>query len=189
MISLLLSEGPALEADASTPETESETAEFEFVLGRRQMASVGLVLTVLVAVFSGVSYTIGKTMSPAPAASAAAVVVAPPAPVEPVPAPLPVVEATIAPAPLPLGTSGGPLFAEPVPGAIYLQIGAVEKGVAQLWAEGLRTHGLHAFVASGPNEKIFRILVGPFPDQPAYQAAKKIVDDLTLANFAKRIQP
>ena len=184
MISLLLSEGPALEADASRPETE--TAEFEFVLGRRQAASVGLVVTVLVAVFSGVSYTIGKTMSPAPAMSAG---VASQAAAAPVPAPLPVVEATIAPGPLPLGTSDGPLFAEPVPGAIYLQIGAVEKGVAQLWAEGLRTHGLHAFVASGPSERIFRVLVGPFRDQPAYQAAKKMVDDLGLTNFAKRIQP
>jgi cell division septation protein DedD len=181
MISLLLSEGPALEADASRPETE--TAEFEFVLGRRQMAGVALVVTVLVAVFSGVSYTIGKTMSPAPAVSA------PQLPVPPVPAPLPVVEATIAAAPLPLGTSDGPLFAEPVPGAIYLQIGAVEKGVAQVWAEGLRTHGLHTFVASGPSEKIFRVLVGPFRDQAGYQDAKKMVDDLGLANFAKRIQP
>ena len=54
-----------------------------------------------------------------------------------------------------------PLFADPKNGLVYIQMGAVEKGVSVIFAEGLRKHGLTAFVAPGPNDKIFRVLIGP----------------------------
>ena len=54
-----------------------------------------------------------------------------------------------------------PLFAEPKAGSVYIQMGAVEKGVSVIFAEGLRKRGLPAFVAPGPSEKIFRVLIGP----------------------------
>jgi cell division septation protein DedD len=79
-----------------------------------------------------------------------------------------------------------PLFAEPKSGSVYIQMGAVEKGVSVIFAEGLRSHGLTAFVAPGPNEKIFRVLIGPLPDPAAYTKAKDVVDKIGLATFARR---
>ena len=81
--------------------------------------------------------------------------------------------AAAAPAPNP---AEAPLFANPVPQAIYIQVGAVEKGVAVILAEGLRKHALDSFVAPGPSAKTYRVLIGPFPDAEAYQKARNIVD-------------
>jgi len=81
-----------------------------------------------------------------------------------------------------------PLFASPVAQAIYIQVGAVDKGVATVLAEGLRKHALDSFVAPGPSDKTFRVLIGPFPDAAAYQKAQAVVDRLGLASFARRYQ-
>jgi hypothetical protein len=48
------------------------------------------------------------------------------------------------------------------------------------FAEGLRTHGLAAFVAAGPNDRIFRVVIGPLPDDTAYQRTQSIVDRTRL---------
>jgi hypothetical protein len=81
-----------------------------------------------------------------------------------------------------------PIFAQPQPGALYLQMGAVDKGIAVVLAEGLRKHGFTAIVAPGPNEKIFRVLIGPLADQEGYKRAKAQVDAIDLSTFARRFQ-
>ncbi len=161
--------------------------EFELVVGRRQIAAITFLALVMVAVCSGASYLAGKVMSgreesPAPV-------------IDLEQAPAPMIEATIAPAPaatvLPAAPGlvrEAPLFASSVPPAIYIQVGAVEKGVATVIAEGLRKHALDAFVAPGPSEKIFRVLIGPFRNEEAYRKAQGIVDQIGLANFARRYQ-
>jgi cell division septation protein DedD len=122
-----------------------------------------------------------------------------PAPSTPAPAPAPVVstpvQATPNPAPSPREWSGAaapsdesPLFATPQTGALYLQMGAVDKGIAVVLAEGLRRHGFHSFVAPGPTEKIFRVLIGPFATQADYARAKAEVDAIDLSTFARRFQ-
>lgn len=192
MISLLQSDTQA-EREPSPVQVERETEEFEVVLGRRQLAGVGLVAVVVLAVFSGVSYLIGKTAEskvappadaptihvPEPSAAQAVEPSAPtPQPAQPVVTPVAGVEA-----------SGGPLFADPIPGAVYIQVGAVEKGVAQIWAEGLRTHGMKAFVAPGLSDRIFRVLIGPLPSPDAYQYAKDALDRIGLETFGRKYQP
>ncbi len=186
MISLLHSE-PQKRVVPAPPEISAENGEFEIVMGRRQMASVSLVVVVLLAVCSGVSYLIGRSLAhkdgeagPTPVAQ----VVDPPAAPQPQPQPsqpdkIPAAEAQ---------ASGNPLFADPVPGAVYIQVGAVEKGVAQIWAEGLRTHGLKAFVAPGLSDRIFRVLVGPLPSPDAYQYTKDALDRIGLATFGRKYQ-
>ena len=84
--------------------------------------------------------------------------------------------------------SAPPLFAEPEMGKVYLQIGAVERGMAILLTEGLRTHGFDSFVAPGPNGKIFRVLIGPLPDPEAFRQALFSVGALDLAIFARKYQ-
>jgi cell division septation protein DedD len=175
-------------AAAESAERPEETSEYEIVLGRRQIASVLFLATVILVLFSAVSYLAGKSVKPkAPETPVAASPVTPVAAVSPFPPP--VAEASIIAAPgRPADAPEAPLFAEPVKGAIYLQMGAVEKGIALIFAEGLRKRGFEAFAAPGPNEKIFRVLIGPLANQEAYRAAKEAVDAIGLSTFARRYE-
>ncbi|MGA3189454.1 MAG: hypothetical protein ABSF22_20305 [Bryobacteraceae bacterium] len=147
--------------------------EFEFILGQRQIASLLFVFTILLMICIAVSYLAGKSMSPKPVPAVTGVTVVR----EPDPPPI-VLNQEPAPEP--------PLFAEPKNGSVYIQMGAVEKGVAVIFAEGLRKRGLASFVAPGPSEKIFRVLIGPLPDPAAYVRAKDTVDKIGLETFARR---
>lgn len=160
---------PAPSPDAAPPQ------EFEFVLGRRQVASLLFVFSVILMACVAASYVAGKSM--APKALPAAVTPAPVVVREPDPPPI-VMNQEPLPEP--------PLFAEPKIGSVYIQMGAVEKGVAVIFAEGFRKRGLTAFVATGPSEKIFRVLIGPLPDPASYVKAKEAVDKLGLENFARK---
>jgi len=160
------------EAPVAIEEHVGVATEFEFVLGRRQVASLLFVATVVLMICVAISYLAGKSMSPK--APAATIVVR-----EPEPPPI-VLNQEPAPAVEP------PLFADPKNGSVYIQMGAVEKGVSVIFAEGLRRRGLPAFVAPGPSEKIFRVLIGPLPDPASYVKAKETVDKIGLATFARK---
>jgi hypothetical protein len=186
-------------ADAPHPDAVSHAvshadedfADFEIVVGRRQIAGASLVAIVLLAVFSGVFYLIGKSMGPA------AAVAATPAPVVQAPVgQVPVTQtAPTTPSPVPQAIvaepaiATAPVFAAAIPGKVYLQVGAIEKGLAGIWAEGLRTHGLDAFVAPGPSDKEWRVLIGPMPDPKAFQRAKDTLDRLGVLTFGRRYSP
>jgi len=177
--------------DVDVREATGPEDDFEIVLGRRQIASVLFLATVILAVFSAVSYVAGKAMSPRKPAAMEHIAAPPVA--APAPAPMPLIQATIANPPASEPASQPPLFPEPLfadpeKGALYIQLGAIEKGVAILFAEGLRIHGLQAFVAPGPNDHIFRVLIGPLADHEAYVHAKNGVDDLGLSAFARRYE-
>jgi len=190
-------------ADVSSIAVDDE--DFEIVLGRRQIASTGLLLTVAVAFFSGVSYLIGKSsVVKSPGAGQATEMAQPgtaAVPRETPPAPPATKEqaekeqlvkeqgANAGQAPQP-GTqlvqlSSAPLFAQEVNGETYLQVGVIEKGVAMLWAEGLRTHGLDAFVAPGPNDMLWRVVIGPLANQQAYRNAKTELEKFGITAFGR----
>ena len=88
----------------------------------------------------------------------------------------------------PVDVRSAPLFADPQRGALYLQVGAVERGMGMVIAEGLRQHGLASFVAPGPSERIFRVLVGPFATMNDYKQAKAEVDSIDVGNFARQYE-
>ena len=177
------------ETEISTPIDESrelESSDFEIVLGRRQVASVLFVATVVLVTFASFAYLVGKEATPeAPAAITLSVATPLPPALHAQASPAPVTVKPIVPVPVPSVAGEPPLFANPVAHATYLQMGAVERGIADVLAEGLRRHGLPAFVAPGPNEKIFRVLIGPLPDQQAYRIVKDKVDAIGLSTFAK----
>jgi len=155
-----------------------KTEDFELVMGRRQVAALAFLTLVLVVACSGGAYLAGKAIS------AREVPVQPVIKFEPAPGP----SASVAlPAPKP--SAEAPLFADPNPKAIYIQVGAVEKGVAIVIAEGLRKHALDSFVAPGPSAKTNRVLIGPFADAQAYQKARNVVAEIGLDNFVRRYQP
>jgi cell division septation protein DedD len=168
-----------------SPDTDSEE-EFELVVGRRQVAGILFLALVVVAVCSGGSYLAGKAISAQVEPAAEDIKIEQP-PATASPAPL--LEATIVRPPLAAQSAAdSPLFANPNPQAIYIQVGAVEKGVAVILAEGLRKHALDSFVAPGPSSKSFRVLIGPFADAEGYQKARNIVAEIGLDSFARRYQ-
>jgi hypothetical protein len=168
--------------ESPAPESPAEPAEeFEIVLGRRQVASVLFVATVIIVAFSAFSYLAGEIVS-----KKAAPAIIPPAPVaaaQPVAVADPLLQADLVEAP---PKPEAPLFADPKIGAVYLQMGAVEKGIGLIFAEGLRKHGFDAFVAPGPNDHIFRVLIGPIPDPRSYERTKEAVDKLGIGTFGKK---
>jgi cell division septation protein DedD len=180
MVSVLDLQHRAEPAEGPAPVAATEPAaapqEFEFVLGRRQVASLLFVFSIILMICVAAAYMAGKAMSPRTVAAAA-------------PFPATVVVREPDPPPIVLNQEPvpeAPVFADPKAGSVYIQMGAVEKGVAVIFAEGLRKHGLPAFVGPGPSEKIFRVLIGPLADPPAYVKAKDVVDQIGLATFARR---
>ncbi|HLX43169.1 MAG TPA: SPOR domain-containing protein [Bryobacteraceae bacterium] len=172
---------------------EEKVVEFEIVLGRTQVAGVLFVAIVAVVVFSAISYVAGRALvsKPVAAVPVAAVTTPPPAPV---------VEATIvkpdfpiaepAPkAPEPIPVPEAPVFANPSANGVYLQMGAVEKGVAVIMVDGLRKRGFSAFAAPGPTEAIFRVLIGPLGDAEGFRKTKEKIDQIGLNSFVRKYQP
>jgi cell division septation protein DedD len=173
-----------------------DTTEFEIVMGRRQIASVMFVAIVVIAILSSVSYLAGKSITPKPVAAVAAATPATLAAANPVET-IPTVVASIASAPAPAPTpkapgpenpSDDPIFAEPVTGSVYIQMAAVEKPIAAVFAEGLRRHGLQSFVGPGPKENLYRVLIGPLPNPAAYTRAKEELDKMGLTTFGRRYE-
>jgi cell division septation protein DedD len=172
---------PPESTEKTAPTAAAEPAEFEIVIGRRQLSSLLFVATVVIVTFSAVSYLVGRSVTPREVSAAAAA-----AQTAPAAAPIPVVNATIATA---TTRAEPPIFADPAPRKTYIQMGAVEKGLAIIFAEGLRRRGLDGFVAPGPNEKLFRVLIGPFADEAAYKRVKNQVDQIGLNTFPRRYEP
>ena len=69
---------------------------------------------------------------------------------------------------------------QPIPGQIYIQVLAVAKPEAEVLVDVLAKKGFKAMVAAGPNDKIFRVLVGPAKDAAD---AGKLKGDLEQAGF------
>ncbi|MEQ1886019.1 MAG: hypothetical protein ABL967_13225 [Bryobacteraceae bacterium] len=199
--------GPAEGTPAAA--NAGEESEFELVVGRRQIASWLFLVTLLLGTASTVAFLAGKMTAPASAKSAevpAKPVTSTPAPVASVAPPIaepanpgavavqvPLPEASILNAPFsatkkPSNGPEPPIFQEPKAGGVYLQMGAVERGMAVIFVEGLRKHGFDASAATGPNERIFRVLIGPLENPQAFTRAKMEVDAIGLGTFARKFQ-
>jgi cell division septation protein DedD len=155
------------------------------------MAALAFVAIATIAVFSSVSYLAGKAVAAPSDALPPIQVNLPQIPVQSQPStPAPSIADQFASsnaAPT-KKSADGPVFADPQPGKAYIQMAAVERGVAAVFAEGLRAHGLPAFVGPGPTNmpNIFRVLIGPVTDTQAYTAIKIELDKIGLATFMRQ---
>jgi cell division septation protein DedD len=70
-------------------------------------------------------------------------------------------------------------------GATYLQVAAVDRGMAGVLVEVLHRKGFQAEFTSGPTEDIFRVLVGPARDAEALARTKA---DLQAAGFTSFVR-
>jgi hypothetical protein len=196
-------------SEALEKESAAEAVgEFELVVGRQQIATWLFLGMIVIAATATFSYLAGKaakpgkpsapisgeqTPQPKPAHQAETTAVGTPATpggtAPPEQTTLP--QASIARMPAFGGapiTSNKPIFAEPEVGKIYLQIGAVSKGMAVILAEGLRSHGCESFVAPGPSANVFRVLIGPLKDPAAFTRAKAEIDSIDLGSFVRRYE-
>jgi cell division septation protein DedD len=183
---------PAPQAVSAT----TATTDYEIVLGRAQIASWLFVGVIAVAICSSLAYLAGEKIT-AKKTAAISRLAAPLGPMAPPPvaasAELPQASILVTPKAdlaslVKNQKSGAPLFAEPEMGKVYIQTAAVERGMALLITEGLRSHGFDCFVAPGPNDKVFRVLIGPLPDPAAFRQAMVTVNALDLANFARKYE-
>jgi len=175
-------------------QARSATTEYEIVLGRAQIAIWLFLGVIAVAICSSLAYLGGEKI----AVKKTAAISQPAAPLAPVPQPgsasadLPQASILVPPqadvASLARNHKPAPLFAEPEMDKVYIQIAAVERGMAMLLTEGLRSHGFDSFVAPGPNDKLFRVLIGPLPDPATFRQAMVSVNAMDLASFARKYQ-
>ncbi len=169
-----------------------EPEEFEVVMGRKQIASVSFVVLVTLTVFSSVSYLAGRwtikapvTPVNAPTSERKAPRVIPPV-TQPDPTPVQAAVSGVAPA-RELTAKEPPIFGEPIKGSIYLQLGAVDKGMANVMVNGLRRLGFPSIISAGPNDRVFRVLVGPLADSATAHATSRALEAFGISHFAKRI--
>lgn len=163
--------------------TESEASEFELVLGNKQLLSIFFIVVVLLGVFFTMGYVVGRNSTPVEANRRVepydrqdAPSAVPMAKREP---PAITAEQPASPAEEERATSTGSTpsqatqrpaegsavtVTQPQEGHTYLQVVAVAKPEAEVLAEVLAKKGFRAFVAPGPNDKLFRVLVGPAAD-------------------------
>ncbi|MBX9600404.1 MAG: hypothetical protein K2X35_05350 [Bryobacteraceae bacterium] len=164
-----------------TPEP-SAAADFEIVMGRAQVASVAFVVLTLIAIAASVFYVAGRMSMP----------VEPPridfAPPDARPGLLRGAPAAPAPRPANAALFAEPVFREPQAGEVFLQMAAVERGVGAVFCEGLRRMGFPAIVAPGPDERIFRVLIGPIPSSSEMSRIKKSLEDAGLSTFLRRYE-
>jgi cell division septation protein DedD len=182
----------------------NEEGEFELILGNKQLLSVFFVVIILLGVFFTMGYIVGRNSSPVTAAvgtgsdpsSSARTPSAMGSVKTAEQAPSPVTETSpqqpAAEASAPVGASrqaeSRPLeippvvqnMREPQPGQLYVQVLAVPRAEADVLADVLRKKGMATLVAAGPNERLFRVLVGPVKDAAE---AVKVKSDLEQAGF------
>lgn len=73
---------------------------------------------------------------------------------------------------------------EPAPGQVFLQVVASTRPDCEVIVDVLKKKGFPAMVAPGPNEKLFRVLVGPLKDATAISKTRS---ELEGAGFQKPI--
>jgi cell division protein FtsN len=125
------------------------------VLESRQLTAVSLGAVLLVGLVAGIGYVAGRSVSAGQLATAPAPAIEAPAPAPPA--------VTVAPAPSPLPATVEPSYLDPeqARGQRFLQVCAVERGVAEVFLEVLARKGFTGRIAPGPDAKTFRVLVGP----------------------------
>jgi len=73
---------------------------------------------------------------------------------------------------------------EPAPGQSFLQVVASTRPDCEVIVDVLKKKGFTAMVAPGPNETLFRVLVGPLKDAATITKTRS---DLEAAGFQKPI--
>ncbi|MBI4873794.1 MAG: SPOR domain-containing protein [Acidobacteria bacterium] len=104
-------------------------------------------------------------------------------PEKPAPAPPPPVVAAVKPPPAAPAPAG---LIEPATGQTYLQVAAVRRPDAGTLVSELKKKDFAASVAAGPNETLFRVLVGPLADSADVNKNRARLKELGFDPIVKR---
>jgi cell division septation protein DedD len=192
--------------ERTAPVTEQDASEYELVLGNKQLLSILFLVVLLFGVFFAMGYVMGRNSAPVDTADGRGD--SDRGPLVPstvrqsgrqeLPEPVQIESATkveeqqtskereqseSAPANAATAetTPGAPpLVTEPQPGQRFLQVSAVAKPEAELLVEVLTRKRFNALIAPGPNDRLFRVLVGPVKDE---EESVQVRSDLEAAGF------
>ncbi len=177
------------------------TKDFTLVLGIRHITVVLFLAVILLGSFSAMAYIVGRAVMP-PAVPLdgseepeKVLIVDPagqethaPAPaLEPKPGAEPV-DAAFRPAPKTVmaGFQAETYFREPNPGQLFLQVAAADRGVAEVFAEYLTRKSFPCQIAAGPNQRSYRVLVGPIQDKTQLGRLKTGLETSGFNPFLRR---
>ncbi len=183
--------------------SELDGNEFELVLGNKQLLSVFFIVVILLGIFFTMGYVVGRNSAPVDAASRKSDTYERQNAPSAVPASRRETPPTqSAPVTEQAPAHSGPAKSEPVAqkpieippvtvsqpqvGETYLQVVAAAKPEAEVLAEILAKKGFRAFVAPGPNEKVFRVLVGPTKDAADLSKLKTDLEAAGVKPFVKK---
>ena len=118
---------------------------------------------------------------PAPTGGTAERVAPPPPPAKPVTEPVKPAAAPARPA-----SAAGPGLVQPEAGQTYLQVAAVRRPDADTLVSELRKKEFSAGVTAGPNETLFRVVVGPLKDSVDVNKQRARLKELGFDPLVKR---
>jgi hypothetical protein len=194
-----LAEDQIIDTPVNLPEPEAlddrPEAEAKPKWGPRQIAFILFLTVTLGGLASTVAYLAGRGGRPV-AKQVEPKIIEKIVPIQvplPVPDGKPSTEPAEASQPTPNGgfysqvPSGGEIpVVQPEMGRWYLQVGAVEKGIAEVIARGLVLKGIPAILVPGHTAITNRVLTGPFPDNAAQNEAQRKLEALGFRPFPRR---
>ena len=168
---------------------KNDDGEFEVLLGNKQLLSLFFVVVILLGVFFSMGYMLGRGSGSGGAATTAARKEAATTTPSGFPNTYSATELPSAPTPAPPAPAASPEAPpavetrppvretnEPVAGQTYLQVIASSRAEVDLVVSVLKKKGFHAFTAAGPNEGVFRALVGPLENAAAIADARDRIE-------------
>jgi cell division protein FtsN len=86
----------------------------------------------------------------------------------------------------PVATAPARTAGTPAAGQTFLQVAAIAKSEADLYADVLAKKGFPSMVAPGPSATIFRVLVGPLPDSAAVAKTKVDLEAVGIKSIIRK---
>jgi len=183
------------EMDINSPGSAEEIESQPGVVQRRIVLSFCATVLVGVLVCAGylargatrsTAHAMAKSAFAVQAASVAAPIKLPSIPVPAPPPPsVPEPSARVDTRGTPAASS--PRSGRPIQGATYLQMAAVDRGVAEVFLEVLHRKGFQAVITKGPTEDIFRVLVGPVNDADSLARVKAGLQAAGFTSFPRKL--
>jgi len=175
--------------------SDTENRDFTLSLGTREATIALFMIVVLMGTFGAVAYIVGRAVPPVSAAEVyeqareQVLVINPPDAAEAAPFPaaessasMALVLPTAEPAPVTYASN----FREPEQGELFLQVAAADPGVAEVFVEYLSRRSFPCQIAEGPDERNYRVLVGPIQQNSQVQALRSGLEAAGFRPFLRR---
>lgn len=151
-------------------------------LGPRQIAAGLFLVVILIGLSAGAAYMAGRSAWTMPSRGTSTTQSFA-ADASPAPAAAPASAAVPA---HPERVRAASYFRVPQPGQVFLQVVAVDRGPAEVFAEYLTRRGFSTQVAEGPDARSYRVLVGPLADDRQIEPLRASLEAAGFQPFIRR---